>query len=129
MGSPFSFASNATLTFSVPSSKYVLDEYENLIPELIPLTITCLLKPSPSKPDIDGGIDQSETTFEGFLVDPLELPIEIKPYTKAIARITVANGVVETGEFTLLKVIQNPFVMSANVNLVNKIRGIFRAVN
>jgi hypothetical protein len=129
MSSPFSFASNATLIFSVPTNSVTADEWGNITNETTTISITCLLKPSTPKAESMEGIDQNSTYLEGFLVEPLELPVLIKPLTKAIAVIVTANGVEETGEFTLLKTIQNPFVMSANVDLVNRIRGFFLAKN
>ena len=129
MSSPFSFASNAVLIFSVPSTTTTEDEWGNIIPDRTDISIICLLKPTTPKAESVEGIDQNSTYLEGFLVDPLELPTSIRPMTKAIATITVATGVTKEGEFTLLETIQNPFVMSARVNLVNRIRGIFKAKN
>jgi len=129
MSSPFAFASNAVLTFSVPTDTTTEDEWENVVCDRTDVSIICILKPTTPKAESVEGVDQNSTYVEGFLVDPLELPISIKPLTKAIALITTATGVTTTGEFTLLETIQNPFVMSAKVDLVNRIRGIFKAKN
>ena len=126
MTSPFAFAANATLTFNVPSNATTTDKYNNVIPVYEQVEVICLLKPSTTTPEVQPGIDENVTPMAGFLVDPLELPTNVKSLTKAIAKIKTANGVFETGEFTLLKTIQNPFVMAANVDLVNRIRGTFR---
>jgi hypothetical protein len=129
MSSPFAFASNAELTFKVPTATTTVDEWGNTIPVTTDIQIICLLKPETPEAETIEGIDRNSTVMEGFLVDPLTLPEGIKPLTVAIAKIKVSEGIIRTGEFTLLDTIQNPFVMSAKVDLVNRIRGIFKVVN
>jgi hypothetical protein len=107
------------------------DSRGNVTPVEDTLTLVALLqeakKSGVSLPDRyrKEGLDINAKILEGFLVDPLELPLSIRPPCTGYAEIQLATNRVELGKFEMVPVSQNPFVVSAGVKDVTKIIVIF----
>lgn len=131
MSSPFLSVANAKLTFKVSGSNLVEDSRGNVVPVTETITLVALLqeakKTGVSLPDRyrKEGLDINAKTLEGFLVEPLELPLSIRPPCTGYAEIRLATNRIELGKFEMVPVSQNPFVVSAGVKDVTKILIIF----
>jgi hypothetical protein len=131
MSSPFLSVANAKLTFRVSGDSLEVDAWGNIVPVEETVTIVALLqeakKTGISLPDRyrKEGLDINAKILEGFLVEPLELPLAIRPPCTGYAEIRLATNRLELGKFEMVPVSQNPFVVSAGVKDVTKILIIF----
>lgn len=131
MSSPFLSVANAKLTFQVSGGSLQEDAWGNVVPITETITLVALLqetkKSGVTLPDRyrKEGLDINAKILEGFLVDPLELPLSIRPPCIGHAEVRLATNRVETGKVELIPVSQNPFVVSAGVKDVTKIIVIF----
>lgn len=128
MSSPFESVANADLIFQIQTSFFATDNWGNPVPSQQELSIKALLQPA-KQPTIErwGGADGSIALFEGFLVNPLELPIEIRPPCTGQGTIIVATNRKEKGDIELLPIVQNPYVVAAGVKEVTRIVVSFRS--
>lgn len=131
MSSPFEAYKNATLVFTTES--YTGNTFNNVgnpVPVVEEVTVECLLVPSTSRTQqeikLQEGLDYNEILMEGYLVNPRNLPENIR--APMIAKAIIKTGInrAETGIFTLDPVIQDPFLVALKIDLVNKITGLFR---
>lgn len=131
MSSPFLSVANAKLTFKVSSGALQKDAWGNVVPVTETITLIALLqeakKSGVTLPDRyrKEGLDINAKILEGFLVEPLELPLSIRPPCTGYAEIRLATNRVELGKFEMVPVSQNPFVVSAGVKDVTKILVVF----
>jgi len=131
MSSPFTSVANAKLVFPVLSSGLVEDDYGNKVPIKSSITVVALLqtikKTGTTLPDRykKAGLDVNSKLFEGYLVDPLELPVSLQPPCIGTGEIKTATNRIESGKVELIPVSQNPFVVSAGVKEVTKIIVLF----
>lgn len=131
MSSPFLSVANAKLTFKVSGDSLGADAWGNVVPVTETITLVALLqeakKTGVSLPERyrKEGLDINAKILEGFLVDPLELPLVIRPPCTGYAEIRLATNRVELGKFEMVPVSQNPFVVSAGVKDVTKILIVF----
>ena len=126
--SPFESVANADLTFQIQSTSFfAIDSWGNPTPTQKELVIKALLQPA-KQPTIErwGGVDASISLFEGFLVDPLELPFQIRPPCTGQGTIVIATNRKEKGDIELLPTIQNPYVVAAGVKEVTRIVVLFK---
>jgi hypothetical protein len=132
MSSPFLSVANAKLTLRVSGTGLVQDARGNVTPLQETITLIALLQEGKKAgtslpPDYrKEGIDVNAKLLEGFLVDPLELPLSVRPPCTGTAEIKLATNRIEVGKFELIFPPQNPFVVSAGVKDVTKIIVIFR---
>jgi hypothetical protein len=128
MSSPFESVANADLVFQIQTNSLTTDGWGNPVPSQQDFTIQALLQPA-KQPTIErwGGADASIALFEGFLVNPLELPIEIRPPCTGQGTIVVATNRKEKGDIKLLPIFQNPYVVAAGVKEVTRIVVSFRS--
>ena len=127
MSSPFTPFSNALLTFTVPGVGSTTDAMGNPVPVSTTVVYKALLRPDLRK-NLEPlpGLDQDQLLLRGWLVDPLTLPDGVGAGTVVTCALTEAPGTTTTGEFTILNVLQNPFVMGVGINFLSGVRGIFR---
>lgn len=128
MTSPFRSVYNTELQFLIDSDELTTDRFDNLIPSQKTINVSALLKPA-SQSTISrwAGKDSNSLLLEGFLVDPLELPIQIQPPCKAKMKIRTATNRQEEGDAELLPLIQNPYVVAVGIKNVTRILVQFRA--
>ena len=131
MSSPFESAQNATLFFEIPTAELESDRWGNPVPRSEPLVCKALLKrkkqPLKLSPLTEPmpGADWREGEFEGYLIDPLELPASIPDGAKAKATIRLSANLEVTGTFKLHFVVQNPFLIAAGITDLTPISGTF----
>lgn len=131
MSSPFLSVANAKLTLKVSGNGLNTDAWGNVVPTNETVTLVALLqeikKSGTSLPTNyrKEGLDINSKILEGFLVDPVELPLSVRPPCIGTAEIKLATNRVELGKFELMFPPQNPFVVSAGVKDVTKIIVIF----
>lgn len=131
MSSPFLSVANAKLTLKVSGNGLNTDAWGNVVPTNETVTLVALLQnvkksgtnlPTNYRKE---GLDINSKILEGFLVDPVELPLSVRPPCIGTAEIKLATNRVELGKFELIFPPQNPFVVSAGVKDVTKIIVIF----
>ena len=131
-GSPFAEFTNSRIDVKVfEYDTENLDKYGN--PKYIEstLSIYCLLEIASKyektgyKPIVNPGVDTNEIFLQGILIQPLELPINVKPPSTGVLNIRSENNRIDIGDFTITNTIQNPFLLGANINFENKIQGTF----
>ena len=126
--SPFTPYVNAILNFNVPVMVKSSDRVGNRSMQDQIITLKAVLKPQESDAvtlQYYIGDDVTATLLEGYLVQPPVMPNLLKPPFDGNATITTASGRVESGRFKILPSIVSPYLVALNLNLVNKIRGIF----
>lgn len=126
--SPFTPYINAILNFNVPVMVKSSDRVGNRTMKDQVITLKAVLKPQESDTvtlQYYIGDDVTATLLEGYLVDPPTVPNLLKPPFDGNATIATASGRSETGRFKILPIVQSPYLVALNINLVNKIRGIF----
>lgn len=128
MLSPFDSVANAELFFQIQTNTLTTDTWGNPIPNHQEFTVKALLQPA-KQLTIDrlGGLDASFALLEGFMVSPLELPIEIRPPCTGQGIIKMATNRKEKGDVELFPIIQNPYVIAAGVKIVTRIAVKFRS--
>ena len=131
MSSPFLSVANARLTFKISGDSLGVDAWDNIVPVTETITLVALLQEA-KKSGVNlperyrkGGLDVNTKILEGFLVDPLELPLTVRPPCTGYAEIRLATNRLELGKFEMFPVSQNPFVVSAGVKDVTKVLIIF----
>ena len=131
MSSPFLNVANAKLTFKVSGDALTEDSKGNVVPVEEWVTMMALLQESKNSAKVlpynypRAKLGLKAKVLEGYLVDPLELPLSIRPICTGYAEIRVATNRIELGKFELMLTQQNPFVVSAGVKEVTKIVIIF----
>ena len=145
MASPFATVANAKLSFQVPSTEIVFDNYGNPTPKTVSIVVIAVLKMltntrfqrSHSSSAISGVAELVET-WKGYLVQPLLLPSEIKPGMLAYAEIAtglhisslgIPEPLIEKGEFRLLPTPQSPYLIASAIQEVTPISGNFVRAN
>lgn len=131
--SPFATVANAKLIFDVQNGLNGIDEYGNPKSSFRKIELIALLTQITGVKSKKGGFSYATTEqyqlvqedFIGYLINPLTLPDELRPPIKGWAEITTGFNRVESGEFELLPVTQDPYVLSAGVNIITQIKGIF----
>jgi hypothetical protein len=125
--SPFLSVANAKLTLKVSRGSLDTDAWGNVVPTQETITILALLQelkksgtnlPTNYRKE---GLDINTKVLEGFLVEPLELPLSVRTPCIGTAEIRLATNRLEIGKFELMLPPQNPFVVSAGVKDVTKI--------
>lgn len=99
MISPFRTLTNAELRFSIPATTAAVNAVGNvtLVPDrVITVAAYLKLKPNRAKNDRPEGIPILADAFEGWAVEPMVLPAEIRSLSRATATI---GGI--SGTFTL----------------------------
>jgi hypothetical protein len=127
MSSPFADSANAQIFFRVPTSSMVEDKNGNLAPAEIEQRIVALLIPSTPSPRIKAGMDEFDEYLKGYLVEPLEMPVNISPLMEGRIVRRMSSSTEIEGTFRLLPQAQSPFLISTGVQGVFKISGLFRA--
>lgn len=119
--SPFGPYANSTITLK---GAPVLSEDESGVAAFRSkdFTLTAVLNPTSLTKSEMAGIDQSWAAFEGFLVDPLTLSNQLANGAEGTARMKVADGIERTGRCRLIPVVQNPYVQSTKLQIINRVR-------
>jgi hypothetical protein len=137
MPSPFSGSENAVLTFQIPVAGSATTNAvgNRKASEKESVIIKALLKQDNDPSSVNtyakemqqlAGADGFAVLLKGYLVEPTTYPNSIKFLSECDAEVTFGIGKVEKGRFKLLPEVQSPFLVSANIDIVTKIRGIFR---
>lgn len=125
--SPFTKFANAELVFPVEGKKVETDPITgNEIPKPESVKVTALLEPSQktasNKVIEQVGANRAVELLEGYLVNPLELPVGIVPGMKANATLTVSKSVKRQGKVMLLPpVVNDPYAVGAGIDVINQI--------
>ncbi|AUB36140.1 hypothetical protein COO91_02041 [Nostoc flagelliforme CCNUN1] len=123
--SPFASAVNARLVFKIPNGALTTDGNGNPVPTTSEIVVLALLRFGKSEVKHESGVDEVTEEVSGYVVDPIELPQEIDDLSEpAQAEIKKSKSLVLNAQFKLLPQIQNPFVLSAGVEGLSKIRGV-----
>lgn len=122
--SPFAKFANTQLIFSIATDRIVLDEYDNPTQTTERFIVTAILKPQSSNLKPQAGVDDNQSVFSGYLVEPLQLPKAIAPNSKAEI---ILGG--RMGEFTLQPTIPNPYLAAAKITMLTEIKGVVRWFN
>jgi hypothetical protein len=133
--SPLHGFDNAILTFKVSDGNYTTNEVGNAIASTKDLVIKALLKEAKNPGTISrysdeiqkfGGVDGYVFFLEGYLVEPLTYPKEVQFMMECDAEIELSLGSIKSGRFKLLPLIQSPYLIGAEVNIVTPVKGLFR---
>lgn len=134
MTSPFLGFENTTLTFKIADGTYTTNAAGNRKANTIDVVIKAVLKPA-SYSSVNtyaqeiqqfAGADGHAMLLEGRLVNPTTYPPNLKFLSEGDAEIQLVVGMLETGRFKLLPVLQSPYVVAMGIDSITPIRGIFR---
>jgi hypothetical protein len=95
--SPFAAIANATITFQIPArGATTTDDVGNVVTATAPFKVVVYLKKlnllSASRIRPMPGLDDKSTYYEGYAINPMRLPAEIKVGAKAPATLGRESG-------------------------------------
>lgn len=122
MTSPFFPYANAELTFDVVTGIKSKPESMESTVLSAKVKVTAVLKSARITRQELEGVDQSWEAMEGFYVEPLSPPKGLTSGTKGTVRFAVSEGIYRDGVVRFQPVIQNSFVQSTGLQIINKIR-------
>ena len=131
--SPFKGFENAEIIFQVPNGDYLVSAVGNPIASIKEVKIVALLKQSKS---FNSQYAEEITKFagasgyvyllEGYLVEPTIYPQEIQFTMEGEAEIVLSLNMPKNGRFKLLPVMQSPYSIATDIDVVTPIKGLFR---
>lgn len=131
--SPFKSFENAEIIFQVTDGNYLVNAVGNPIASTKEVKIIALLKQSKSfnsqyAQEIQNfaGADGYVFLLEGYLIEPMVYPEEMQFMMEGEAKIALSPGMSKDGRFKLLPIIQSPYLVASNVDIVTPIKGLFR---
>lgn len=128
MISPFKYFENARLVFQAPTGEVRQNSLGNRVVGMEPVEIRAMLNAVRDSAQVSQYIGDDETAelMQGYLTFPLILPAALKTPTEGRARIEVARGRWEEGDFELKTLTQSSYKVKHKIDFLNKIVGVFR---
>lgn len=128
MISPLKFFENSYLSFQIPTGKTTFNNLGNRVVGMEPLTLRAKLNPLRDSAQVSQYVGDDETAelMQGYLTFPLILPAALKTPAEGRARIEVARGRWEEGDFELKTLTQSAYKVKCKIDYLNKIIGVFR---